>query len=149
MGKKTARKTASTGKRKTKTKAQAARGKAIAQADHWFSLYIRARDGRSVTSNASQRLTCSHLFSRRFYATRWDEMNAYCQTAGENLYHNRDPGPLTMHFLNLHGDEEYQILYKRARSGAKFTTEDIERIAAYWKMRYEQLKETTDYFNVI
>lgn len=129
--------------------AKKARGKAIASADKWFSLYIRARDRRSVTSNATQRLTCSHLFPRRYLSTRWDETNAFCQTDGENLYHNQDSGQLTLHFLNLYGEEAYRELYRRARSNTKFTTEEIERIAAYWKMRYEQLKETTDYFNVI
>lgn len=135
--------------KKRKTTSQKARGKAISAADYWFSLFIRARDGRSVTSGSTKRLNCSHLFSRRFFATRWDEMNAYCQTSGENLYHNRDPGPLTNHFLSIHGEEEYRDLYRRARSGTKFTTEDIEQIASYWKMRYEQLTKKSDFFNVI
>jgi hypothetical protein len=76
-------------------------------------------------------------------------MNAYCQTAGENLYHNRDPGPLTSYFLDIHGEKEYMDLYRRARSGTKFKTEEIEQIAALWKMRYEQITRRSDFFNVI
>ncbi|ADK81894.1 hypothetical protein [Sediminispirochaeta smaragdinae] len=133
--------------RRQKTRRQ----KAVDAADRWFSLYIRQRDGnRSVTSNCTRNLTCSHLFSRRFYATRWDETNAYCQTAGENLYHNRDAGPLTSYFLDVHGEEAYRKLYEKARSGAKFRTEEIEDIAAYYKSRFERLtQKQRDFFNVI
>jgi hypothetical protein len=126
------------------------RKKAIAEADKWFSLYIRKRDGnKSVTGGGTDKLTCSHLFSRRSYATRWNEDNAYCQTAGENLYHNRDAGPLTEYYLTMHTAEEYRELYHLYRSGAKFTTEEIEKIAKYYKMRLKELERGHDFFNVI
>jgi hypothetical protein len=126
------------------------RKRAVYEADKWFSRYIRKRDGlRSVISGSTNKLTCSHLFSRRSYATRWDEENAYCQTAGENLYHNRDAGPLTTYYLELHSAEEYRELYRQYRNGAKFTTEEIEEIARYYRMRLQRLERGHEFFNVI
>lgn len=50
--------------------------------DILFSLYIRTRDNWtcqrcfSQKPEKSQGLHCSHIFSRRHKATRWDEQNA-------------------------------------------------------------------------
>ncbi|ADK81098.1 hypothetical protein [Sediminispirochaeta smaragdinae] len=127
------------------------RQEAITSADMWFSRYIRARDRwRSVTSGCKRNLTCSHLFSRRFYATRWDEMNAYCQSAGENEEHDRNPGKLICYFITLHGEDAYKALYLKSRSGVKITTEEIRTIAQYYRKKYEAItQQNHDFFGVL
>jgi hypothetical protein len=49
----------------------------------------------------------------------------------------------------MHTAEEYRELYHLYRSGAKFTTEEIEEIAKYYKMRLKELERGHDFFNVI
>lgn len=67
---------------------------AKARADTLFSLFIRQRDGECrirTDSPCVGPLSCCHLLSRQFLATRWDERNAVAGCAGHHAYWTRNP----------------------------------------------------------
>ena len=94
----------------------------IRQLDREMSEYVRERDGRSVLSGATEKLTNGHLFSRVNYSTRWDELNCHAQTAGENFRHEEDPYPYTRWFITEYGIEKYDELYRKHRMVMKWST---------------------------
>lgn len=129
-------------KRKGKTERQ----KAVDRADRYFSLYIRERDRRCVVCNTTELLTCGHLITRSFYATRWDPMNAFGQCKGCNFRHEHDPHPFTAYFLRRYGEEVYLELQRKSHEPYKITTPGLRELGDYWKAEWEKLKqENEDY----
>lgn len=116
------------------------RKKAIAHADRWFSRYIRARDGASVLSGERDRLNCGHVFTRRNHSTRWDEFNAFAQTAGENYSHEFDPYPFLRWFRQTFGEDRLDELHRRHRQPRKFTTAEIRAIGDYYREKCQALE---------
>mgnify|MGYP003665460414 CR=1 FL=1 len=70
------------------------RTKLIKKLDTVFSQYIRQRDAENEIATCFtcgkkahwKKLQNGHFQSRRFYATRWDEMNCQVQCAGCNVF---------------------------------------------------------------
>ena len=96
------------------------------KADRLFSLAIRERDGNECqVCHSHYRMTCGHLVSRKYMATRWDFENAVAQCWSCNVkakwdelwweawIEERFPGRLVM-------------LKVRARQGVK--TVDLEGV---------------------
>ena len=115
------------------------RKKAVAYADKWFSLFIRARDGRCVTCGSSESLQCGHLFTRAAYSTRWDERNAFCQCAGCNLRHEHDSSPLTAYYLSRFGEDAYHELHRKHKQTVKLSTAEIRAIGDSFKERANEM----------
>ena len=111
------------------------RSKAIAKADKWFSLYIRARDGNSsvLSGQSDRKMNCGHVIRRGFLSTRWDEENAFCITAGENIAHEYNPEPFTQWIVSSFGKDYIPRLQRKAQTFKKYTVGDIEAIADFWK----------------
>lgn len=120
---------------KKKTPRQAA----VKRADTAFSLYIRKRDGDQSVTGGTGQMTCSHLFSRTNYSTRWDEMNAFCQSAGENMRHEFDPSVLTLYFIGRFGVDAYEALSRKFHAVTKLKTYEIEQIADDYQAKYNAL----------
>ena len=116
---------------------------AVKHADAAFSLYIRARDGNVSVTGGQGAMTCSHLFSRTNYSTRWDDMNAFCQTAGENMRHEFDPSVLTLYFINRFGLDAYEALSRKFHTVTKLKTFEIEEIAETYTRKYKELASET------
>lgn len=76
------------GGKKNRTKRTTLRNKA----DRLFSLYIR-RGGVCDRCGASdpKQLQCAHIFSRRYFATRWEEDNAMPLCKGCHVYFTHNP----------------------------------------------------------
>ena len=54
-----------------------------AECDRLFSRFIRLRDGGCVLEHdCAGPLQCAHGFSRRYFATRWDPINAWALCSG-------------------------------------------------------------------
>ncbi len=64
-----------------------------AAADRAFSLYIRKRDGacRACGYNWPNELQCAHVWSRRYYAIRFDERNAVALCRGCHIKFTHSP----------------------------------------------------------
>ncbi len=62
----------------------------IAELDRLTSVIVRKRDKGCVTCGSVQSLQCSHFYSRRHLAGRFDLRNCNAQCAACNRKHNRD-----------------------------------------------------------
>jgi hypothetical protein len=73
------------------------RSKLIKKLDKVFSLYIRLRFAKNEIAQCFtcgkkdhyKRLQCGHFQSRKYYSTRWDEINCQVQCAGCNVFNNK------------------------------------------------------------
>ena len=75
----------------------------IAELDRVTSVIVRKRDKRCVTCGSSQGLQCSHFYSRRYLAVRFDLRNCNAMCAGCNRLHNRNRKPYEMYMLKRYG----------------------------------------------
>src|SRR5215212_2558359 len=75
----------------------------VAELDRLTSLIVRRRDRRCVTCGERRGLQCSHFYSRRYLATRFDLRNCNAMCAGCNRRHNEDPGPYLRFMLERYG----------------------------------------------
>ena len=70
-----------------------------------------------VTCGSTNKLTNSHLFSRRNLATRWDiekDGNCQCQCWPCNFKHTaRDSQPYTNWYIKMFGHKRWEDLHKR------------------------------------
>src|SRR5215212_12073548 len=71
----------------------------VAELDRLTSLIVRRRDRRCVTCGERRGLQCSHFYSRRHLATRFDLRNCNAMCADCNRRHNSDPEPY-LRFMN-------------------------------------------------
>ena len=121
-----------------------ARKKLVKEADRVVSIYIRLRDGKSVTSGKTERLTNSHLFSRNSYSTRWDtteDGNCHCQTCEENFTHEYDPYEYTRWYQKKFGIEKYDELHFRHKQTLKLKDYQIQEIIDETKAKIKDLEE--------
>lgn len=117
------------------------RKKLVKELDRAFGSFIKARDGyKSVTSGKTERITCSHLFSRTSYSTRWDEDNAFAQTASENYTHEFDPYPLTRWFIKKFGLEKYDELHRKNRTTLKLKDWELKELIEKYKNKLKELQ---------
>lgn len=74
---------------------KASRKKLKAECDRLFSRFIRLRDGVCRLEGDAVRcagvLQCAHLFSRRYFGTRWDTFNAWALCAAHHVYYTHRP----------------------------------------------------------
>lgn len=75
----------------------------IAELDRLTSIIVRKRDGRCVTCGSVQGLQCSHFYSRRYLAIRFDLRNCNAMCAGCNRRHNRDRKLYERYMLEAYG----------------------------------------------
>lgn len=88
-------------------------------ADHYFSLYVRERDGKCLKCGTKENLTCSHYHIRKHSATRFDPKNCIALCAGpySNRCHESWEGPkneYTQFMLDWLGQDEFVQLSLRA-----------------------------------
>jgi hypothetical protein len=105
----------------------------IAELDRYTSLIVRRRDGRCVTCGSCQGLQCSHFYSRRYLAIRFDLRNCNAMCAGCNRRHNRDRRPYERYMLKRYGAgvvAELDVL--RMRLG-KVTDEELGEMLSQYK----------------
>lgn len=77
----------------------------IAELDKYTSIIVRRRDRRCVTCGSFRNLQCSHFYSRRYLATRFDLRNCNAMCGRCNRRHNDDPFPY-LNYMNKHYGEE-------------------------------------------
>lgn len=99
------------------------------------SQYVRARDGRCVRCGGTTgQLQCAHVFSRRYAATRTDELNAVCLDAACHRYLTENPLEHVSFFRAYLGDAVFFALKDKAyagvgsRSSKAFWLAEVERL---------------------
>lgn len=111
--------------------------------DTVFSKLIRGRDGCCVKCGRSDtRLECSHIFSRRHIATRWDLMNAktLCHTC--HRWWHSNPTESGAWAEGYFGEGVIAELRRKALTPTKLTKRDKEDIYKDLKQRLELMEAT-------
>ena len=97
----------------------------VAELDRLTSVVVRRRDRRCVTCGERRGLQCSHFYSRRYLATRFDLRNSNAMCADCNRRHNIDPEPYLRFMNNHYGCEVVAELERLRRGGGKVADEEL------------------------
>lgn len=92
--------------------------------DEVVSLITREREPACIVCGSTEELTNGHLFSRRYYSTRFDvtpDGNCQVQCWGCNKRHQHDKDPYTFAFVRRFGGEAHARVRDRAFNGEKPT----------------------------
>lgn len=87
------------------------------EADRLFSKMIRARDGRCRMCRSEYNLDCAHIFSRGYFAVRWEPENAVALCSGHHKEYTHKPLEWEDWVREWMGNEAYDALRLRARRG--------------------------------
>ena len=112
------------------------RSKLIKKLDKVFSLYIRLRFAKNKIAQCFtcgkkdhyKRLQCGHFQSRKYYSTRWDEINCQVQCAGCNVFRYGEQFIFSKNLDLEYGSGCSESLYYKAKQITKYTTLDIEEL---------------------
>jgi hypothetical protein len=118
--------------------------------DKWFSLFIRLRDATDEgmvqcftcgkVGHYKSGMQCGHFMSRRFLATRYDELNQI-QCVKCNMF---EQGMQWQFGLNLdakYGEGTAEEMQYKARQTVKFSRIDYEEKISYYKSLVNKLKK--------
>lgn len=114
--------------------------------DKVFSLLVRERPGwvceccgKYYPEGQRQGLHCSHIFSRRHKATRWDPSNAaaHCFSCHQRL----GGDPVEFHYwAQSHlGSGPLEIVREKAHSIVRLRKHDLEDIYRHLKSEYDRM----------
>jgi len=117
---------------------------AMARADRAFSLYIRLRDSREYGFKyflcptcrrvlSVQMADCSHFFSRRMMATRFDPDNCVAECRYDNRFNGGHLLRLRPYMVRRLGRDGYAALERRSREKRKWTVAELDELVAYYK----------------
>ena len=113
--------------------------------DKLFSQIIRERsDYKCETCNKDFRetpgkLTCSHINSRIYSATKWDPDNAIAQCFGCHKKAERLPIWFTMELERIFGRRRLEIVHEKTTSGLRFNEKEKEEIYKAMKETYKKM----------
>jgi hypothetical protein len=107
----------------------------IAELDKHTSIIVRRRDRRCVTCGGRRDLQCSHFYSRRYLAIRFDLRNCNCMCGRCNRRHNFDPFPYMAFMQSRHGPEVVEELSEMRASRRKVTDDELRRTLG----RYQEM----------
>ena len=119
------------------------RKKLVARLDSLTSQIVRLRDGQCVLCQSTDRLQCGHLFGRRSHGARWDlerDGNCHTQCAGCNQRHNYDPWRYFNWYLDWHGREAFDALYRRWEAGHKYSRLELIALVGEYEAKLEEMK---------
>jgi hypothetical protein len=104
----------------------------VAELDRLTSIIVRRRDGRCVTCGSSQGLQCSHFYSRRYLAIRFDLRNCNAMCGGCNRRHNRDRRPYERYMLKTYGPAVISELHRQRLDLGKVTDEELREMLSQY-----------------
>tara|TARA_R100001143_G_scaffold8203_1_gene10403 strand:+ start:147 stop:554 length:408 start_codon:yes stop_codon:yes gene_type:complete len=119
--------------------------------DKWFSLYIRL--SHATCEGMVQCFTCGvvkhyksgmqngHFQSRRFLATRFDEVNCQPQCLACNMFRGGEQFKFALGIEGIYGDGTALDLEYKARTIIKFSRVDYDEKISYYKSAVNKLKK--------
>lgn len=115
----------------------------IAPEDVWFSRCVRERAGNRCEKcgrTAEQgRIDCSHFFSRRHNATRWEPLNAFAHCFQCHQYLGTNPVEFVAWVEAKIGPAKVQWLRDRHAMTLKLSKIDRAFIAAHYKAEHQRM----------
>ena len=107
----------------------------VSELDRLVSVIVRRRDRRCVTCGETRGLQCSHFYSRRHLAVRFDLRNCHAMCADCNRRHNSDPKPYLAFMLERYGAEVVEEMDALRGSLRKVPDEELRRLLREHKSR--------------
>jgi hypothetical protein len=105
----------------------------IAELDKYTSIIVRRREGRCVTCGGRRDLQCSHFYSRRYLAIRFNLVNCNAMCGWCNRRHNRVPFPYMRFMQENYGPEAVEELNGLRASRRKITDDELRRMLGAYK----------------
>mgnify|MGYP003636739285 FL=1 len=123
------------------------RSKLIKKLDKVFSLYIRQRYAKNEIAECFtcgkqdhyKKLQCGHFQSRKYYSTRWDEINCQVQCAGCNVFKYGEQFIFSVNLNKKYGEGVSESLYYKAKQLTKYSTIDLEDLINRYNLLINQL----------
>lgn len=89
---------------------------------------VKARHPYCVVCGSGERLEPGHVFTRKYYSTRWDLENVWTQCHNCNLKHVQDTYPFFNWFVKTHGQGKFDTLHKRFLETKPVKTWELEEL---------------------
>lgn len=105
----------------------------IAELDKYTSLIVRRRDRQCVTCGSRHNLQCSHFYSRRYLAIRFNLVNCNATCPACNRRHNSAPFPYLRFMQERYGPEAVAELHEMRMSICKVTDEELRQMLSQYK----------------
>ena len=105
----------------------------IAELDKYTSIIVRRRDRRCVTCGTRRNLQCSHFYSRRYLAIRFDLRNCNAMCRRCNLRHNSDPFAYMTFMQKNYGPDVVSELHDLRMARSKVTDEELAQLLRRYK----------------
>jgi 5-methylcytosine-specific restriction endonuclease McrA len=105
----------------------------IWQLDILTSRIVRGRDRKCVTCGTSRNLQCSHFYSRRYLATRFDLRNCHAMCVACNRRHNEDSSAYMEFMKERYGPAVIEELNELKKSFRKVTDEELRQMLGCYK----------------
>jgi 5-methylcytosine-specific restriction endonuclease McrA len=119
----------------TKPRVVGSRRWLIAELDYATSRKVRERDKVCVTCGSRVRLECSHFYSRRYLATRFDLTNCNAMCHECNMRHNFNPFPYARYMQSKYGEDGLANLNAKRMALIKVTDEELRELLAEYRER--------------
>lgn len=114
--------------------------------DALFSKIIRERDnwtcqrcGKYYPEGNRQGIHCSHIFSRRHTATRWEPLNAVAHCFSCHQYLGGNPVIFDRWVRRYYNDAIVEMLEEKAMSVCKLTKKDKAELYEHMKSEYDRM----------
>lgn len=115
-----------------------------AKLDKEFSLYIRLRDSKPFGYKyfkcptcgrvlPFEKADCSHYFSRRSMATRFDEDNCMAECSYDNRFNSEHLHKLRESLIARIGEKRFQILEWKHNQTKKWSDFELQELIKYYK----------------
>ena len=109
-------------------------------ADHWFSMVVRARDGRCLHTGMEGRLECAHIYGRRAKILRWSLDNAVSLTSSSHRYFTENPIAFHDWLEATLGEGHMAILREKAQAHMKTNAALRKEIAKHYREQYKLME---------
>lgn len=106
--------------------------------DALFSKVIRLRGECEIARSCKGNLQCCHGFSRSYWATRFDERNAFAGCASCHLWFTLHPEEWTDWLKARWGEDLYWEIREVAMNGRRPSREQLEELAAGFRVRLKE-----------
>lgn len=105
----------------------------IAELDKYTSIIVRRRDRRCATCGGRRSLQCSHFYSRRYLAVRFDLRNCNAMCGFCNRRHNSNPFPYMEFMQERYGPDMVAELHELRMLPRKVTDEELAQMLDRYK----------------
>lgn len=120
----------------------------VKELDEIFSKFVRLRNAKDGIvacftcgkRNQWKKMQCGHYHSRRFYSTRWDEINCQVQCVDCNILHEGNKPVFAIELKKKYGEQILDFLNLKRNNRWKIDTGELKLLITYYSEKVKQLK---------